>query len=195
MCNVDGLASPSPLDLAPSGVSTPKNVSFDLPSSTDQTPQKREQHFSSFDGESSRSHPNSRDFAYDDRTTDTRSRRDRERNHHRRRSDSLHDYRPDREGRSGRDADKSTRRARGRASSPASVRSDDSGDTVELPPRFDQQGRRRAQPEMGDDAVGMKMEDFLTGKNAAGKMFQDVISGLFSGDHDDDGGRHSGRRR
>lgn len=209
--NADGVASPSSLDAVPSGVSTPKTVTFDLPSSTDQTPyakKEQQQHFSDLDGESARSHPSSRDFAYDDNQhnniTESRSSRPtRDRHHRRRRSDSLHDYRPDREGRSGRDADMSARRARGRASSPASVRSDDSGDTVELPARFDERGQRKPQPEMGDDVMALKIEDFLSGRNAAGQMFQNVIAQVFNGDDDDDDGggrggrgkRNSGRRR
>lgn len=47
--------------------------------------------------------------------------------------------------------------------------------TVDLPPRFDQHGRRR--PEKGDDPLADALEDMLSGKGAAGRLFSKFTGG------------------
>ncbi|KAK4936645.1 hypothetical protein LTR10_022497 [Elasticomyces elasticus] len=56
----------------------------------------------------------------------------------------------------------------------------DSDATVELPPRFDEKGRKRT--DAGDDPLGGKIEDILAGKGAAGKVFGNFLDGLFGPD-------------
>jgi len=51
-----------------------------------------------------------------------------------------------------------------RDDSPSSV---SSSDTIDLPPRFDETGRRK-----GDDPIADRIEDILSGKGTAGKLFQ-----------------------
>ncbi len=65
----------------------------------------------------------------------------------------------------------------------------DSEATVDLPDRFDEKGRRKA--ERGDDAVADMLEDIMSGKGPGGKYFQKI----FGGGTDDDNGDSSGRRR
>ena len=62
-----------------------------------------------------------------------------------------------------------------RVTSPA-----DSEATVDLPPRFDEKGRKKA--EAGDDALADKFEEILQGKGAAGKVLGNFIDGLFGSD-------------
>lgn len=69
--------------------------------------------------------------------------------------------------------DPSTQR---RTGSPDSV---NSSETVELPPRFDQEGRKV--PERGEDPLADKIEDLLSGKGLAGGIFK-RLTGDFLGD-------------
>lgn len=56
----------------------------------------------------------------------------------------------------------------------------DSDATIELPPRFDDKGRKKA--ETGDDPLAAKIDEILTGKGAAGKVFGNFLDGLFGPD-------------
>jgi hypothetical protein len=58
-----------------------------------------------------------------------------------------------------------------RDDSPDSV---SSGETVDLPPRFDASGRPKS-----DDPLADKLEDILSGKGTAGKLFQRFAGDLF----------------
>lgn len=62
----------------------------------------------------------------------------------------------------------------------------DSDATIELPPRFDEKGRRKTE---GEDPLADKLEEILAGKGAAGKMFGNFLDGLFG----PDGPRRKGR--
>lgn len=70
-----------------------------------------------------------------------------------------------------------------RPSSPAG-----SDATVELPDRFDEEGRKK--PERGEDVVADILEDFLSGKGLGGKYINRIFGGT-----DDDAEGSSGRRR
>ena len=71
-----------------------------------------------------------------------------------------------------------------RSPSPAS-----SEETIDLPDRFDQNGRRKA--EKGDDPIAEKIQEILSGKGSAGKIFKNITDGLLGGDGD----KGSRRRR
>lgn len=75
----------------------------------------------------------------------------------------------------GREDERSSNR-HSRSKSPAS---DASGGTVELPPRFNEQGRKI--PERGDDRIADNLEDFLNGKGTAGRLFQRFKGDLLGG--------------
>ena len=60
--------------------------------------------------------------------------------------------------------------------------------TVELPERFDKEGRKK--PERGEDVVADLLEDFLSGKGPGGKYFNKIFGGT-----DDDAEGSSDRRR
>ena len=65
--------------------------------------------------------------------------------------------------------------------------------TVDLPPRFDKQGRKI--PERGDDPLVDRLNDFL-GQGGPGGKWLDRIVGVFGGEGDDVGeDRRKGRRR
>jgi hypothetical protein len=74
------------------------------------------------------------------------------------------------------------RRRRHRSSDPSSHRrtgsldSVNSSETVELPPRFDQEGRKVA--ERGEDPLADKIEDLLSGKGLAGGIFKRLTGDL-----------------
>ena len=51
-----------------------------------------------------------------------------------------------------------------------------SGETIDLPPRFDELGRRK-----GDDPLTDRLEDILNGKGTAGKLFSRLTGDLFAG--------------
>jgi hypothetical protein len=51
-----------------------------------------------------------------------------------------------------------------------------SGETIDLPPRFDELGRRK-----GDDPLADKLEDILSGRGTAGKLFSRLAGDLFTG--------------
>ncbi|EXJ56489.1 hypothetical protein A1O7_06833 [Cladophialophora yegresii CBS 114405] len=59
-----------------------------------------------------------------------------------------------------------------RVASPA-----DSDATIELPPRFDEKGRRKTSP--GDDPLADRLDEILAGKGAAGKLFGNFLDGIF----------------
>lgn len=63
--------------------------------------------------------------------------------------------------------------AQRRTGSPDSV---NSSETVELPPRFDQEGRKV--PERGEDPLADKIEDLLNGKGVAGGIFKRLTGDL-----------------
>ena len=69
--------------------------------------------------------------------------------------------------------------------SPSPAHSDS---TVELPARFDREGRKK--PVRGDDPIADKIEDFLSGKGSAGKLFKNLTDGILGG-----GEKEGGRRR
>jgi hypothetical protein len=53
----------------------------------------------------------------------------------------------------------------------------DSDATIELPPRFDEKGRRKTNPD--DDPLADRIEEMLAGKGAAGKIFGNFLDGIF----------------
>jgi len=115
-----------------------------------------------------------------DGTTETEHKRRRRRRHryndedideHER--DGSHNNTQHRRRRRRRSRDPSTQR---RTGSPDSV---NSSETVELPPRFDQEGRKV--PERGEDPLADKIEDLLSGKGLAGGIFK-RLTGDFLGD-------------
>lgn len=64
--------------------------------------------------------------------------------------------------------------------------------TVDLPPRFDQHGHRR--PEKGDDPLADALEDMLSGKGPAGRLFSKFTGGAMSmSDNSDEQGRRRKR--
>lgn len=71
--------------------------------------------------------------------------------------------------------------------SPSPARSDT---TIDLPERFDKYGRRK--PERGEDPLADTVEEFLSGKGAAGKLFS-RLTGIGVEDENDGSGRR--RRR
>ena len=52
--------------------------------------------------------------------------------------------------------------------------------TVDLPPRFDDKGRKR--PEPGEDPLADRLDGILAGKGAAGKVFGNFLDGFFGPD-------------
>lgn len=108
--------------------------------------------------------------------------------------DDDQDHREDRRPRSHRRShrrshSRSRSNSRTRSGSPSSI---SSGETIELPPRFDPNGRPVAQ--RGEDPLADTVEDFLAGRSSAGKIFQ-KFTGDFLGPGDAGGGRSSGKRR
>lgn len=83
-----------------------------------------------------------------------------------------------------RDRDKGRRSGGRRRARSQSAASDDSGETVVLPDRFDRDGRKK--PERGDDPVAEKLEEILQGKGRMGRLLQRFT--------DLGGGAESGRR-
>ena len=53
----------------------------------------------------------------------------------------------------------------------------DSDATVDLPPRFDEKGRKK--PEAGEDPVADRIDAILQGKGATGKIFGNFVDGIF----------------
>ncbi|KAL2416454.1 hypothetical protein ABEF95_016197 [Exophiala dermatitidis] len=56
----------------------------------------------------------------------------------------------------------------------------DSDATVELPPRFDEHGRRK--PDPSDDPLADRLDEILAGRGVAGKMFGNFLDGLLGSD-------------
>ncbi len=78
-------------------------------------------------------------------------------------------------------------RRQGRRGEPGSpVGSDDSGETVELPPRFDEYGRPKA--DRGEDLFADRLEDLLAGRGTAGRFLNRLTGDLLGGS----GGRRWG---
>ena len=67
-----------------------------------------------------------------------------------------------------------------------------SDETIDLPQRFDEHGRRK--PERGEDPIADKIEEFLAGKGSAGKLFKNLTDGLLGGGSKERD-RDDGRRR
>jgi len=65
--------------------------------------------------------------------------------------------------------------------------------TIDLPPRFDKNGRPKTQ--RGEDPIADKIEDFLAGKGSAGKLFRNLTDGLLGGGGGGGGGDDGKRRR
>ncbi|RMZ83511.1 hypothetical protein DV737_g1620, partial [Chaetothyriales sp. CBS 132003] len=61
----------------------------------------------------------------------------------------------------------------------------DSDATVDLPPRFDSKGNKKSDPE---DPLADRIDDILQGKGTAGKLFGNLVDGIFGPD-----GRKKGR--
>ena len=75
--------------------------------------------------------------------------------------------------------------------SPSPAHSDE---TIDLPERFDENGRRK--PERSEDPIADKIEEFLSGKGSAGKLFKNLTDGLLGGGNADaDKGSRRRRRR
>lgn len=58
-----------------------------------------------------------------------------------------------------------------------------------MPARFDKNGKPK--PQRGEDPIAEKIEDFLSGKGSAGKLFKNLTDGLLGGG----GGEEKKRRR
>lgn len=108
--------------------------------------------------------------------------------HHRRRrshdpsSSSRRDR--DRDGERDRDRDRDGSRATNGSSRTKDKgkqrQTEDGGDsdaTEELPARFDNAGHKKT--ERGEDPVADRLEDLISGKGAAGKVFGNFVDGLF----------------
>lgn len=121
---------------------------------------------------------NSRGYESDDDTDTTPAE---ERRGHRERSSRSFDLDP---SGAGQDKRKSHRRhqptsSRGGPRDPPIERvtsPSDSDATVELPPRFDEQGRRK--PDPGEDPLADRLEEILAGRGVAGKVFGNFLDGL-----------------
>lgn len=117
-------------------------------------------------------HPDDHHRSHDDDDDDRHHRHSRRssRNHHPSSSSSARDARP-----------------------PSPARSDV---TVDLPDRFDKEGRRKS--ERGDDAVADILEDIISGKGPGGKYFKKIFGGGSTDDdddHDSGGGEDGGDLR
>lgn len=108
-----------------------------------------------------------------DGTTETEHKRRRRRRHHYRDDSETNGRERDNEGNNHhRRRHKSRERSLSRPTPHRtdSVDSAASSETVELPPRFDQEGRKVA--ERGEDSLADKIEDMLKGKGLAGGIFK-----------------------
>lgn len=74
--------------------------------------------------------------------------------------------------------------------SPSPAHSDE---TIDLPERFDESGRKK--PERGEDPIADKIEEFLSGKGSAGKLFKNLTDGLLAGGNADTDKSSRRRRR
>jgi hypothetical protein len=52
-----------------------------------------------------------------------------------------------------------------------------SDETIDLPERFDKNGRKKSQA--GDDPAADRLDNILAGKGATGKLFGNFVDGLF----------------
>jgi hypothetical protein len=98
------------------------------------------------------------------------------RHHHRRRS-------ADPSSSSGGPSSSSRVSKEARPTSPA-----ESDATVELPARFDEKGRKKA--EAGEDPIANRIDEIMHGKGAAGKLFGNFVDGIFGPE-----GRKKGKDR
>lgn len=72
---------------------------------------------------------------------------------------------------------------------------DESDTTVELPPRFDENGRRM--PDQAGDPFAEKLQEMFAGKGLAGGLFKRIAGDFMGGGggDDSDGESSGGRRR
>ena len=103
---------------------------------------------------------------------------DKRRHHRRRRSHdpSASSSRRDRD-RDPAAAGAASSRSKGKAPATDNDDGNNSDATVDLPPRFDDEGKKKS--ERGEDPVADRFEDIVSGKGAAGKVFGNFIDGLF----------------
>jgi hypothetical protein len=80
----------------------------------------------------------------------------------------------------------STSRRDRRKDKEGTVEGNDSDTTVDLPPRFDEEGRKKA--DRGEDPFADKLEDIIAGKGTAGKVFGNFVDGLFGPERGSRGG-------
>lgn len=137
------------------------------------------------DRASSQPAPHNKSVQFDFDTSDTSS--PKARRHRRRRSDR--EFSDDSYGSENPPDERRHHRSRGsrhhdEPRSPSPAHSDA---TIDLPPRFDKDGRPKAQ--RGEDPIADKIEDFLAGKGSAGKLFKNLTDGLLGGGGGDDGKR------
>ncbi|MBE7180202.1 MAG: hypothetical protein INR71_03170 [Terriglobus roseus] len=153
--------TPRAATVAPTGTdtpippSTPKSVHFNIPDTA-----------STVSGAASQLRHEPRHSRHHDDPFDSSP--ERFRHHRRRHSDTANDYREDRR----RDRKGKQRRA-------DSPDSDGSGDTIELPARFDERGRKI--PETEEERLTMQVDDFLKGRNTAGRIFRSFADDFLSG--------------
>ncbi|MCJ1316437.1 hypothetical protein MMC15_001758 [Xylographa vitiligo] len=102
-----------------------------------------------------------------------------DRNRHRRRRTARDDYDSYDSESSIDHGHRSNRRSRRHHDEPRTPSPAPSDETIELPARFDDKGRRK--PERGDDPIADKIEEFLAGKGSAGKLFKNLTDGLLGG--------------
>ena len=112
-----------------------------------------------------------------------------DRNRHRRRHNARDDYDSYDSESSIDHGYRSNQRSRRHRDEPRTPSPAPSDETIELPARFDEHGRRK--PEKGDDPIADKIEEFLAGKGSAGKLFKNLTDGLLGGG----GAKESGRDR
>ena len=62
-----------------------------------------------------------------------------------------------------------------------------SDDTIDLPERFDKNGRKK--PEPGEDPMADRLDNILAGKGATGKLFGNLVDGLFGPEGRKKGGK------
>lgn len=169
-----------------------KSVAFDIPKSGDTSPEQTRQH-AQRDG--------SAEEEFDDRTRDAHdadlSSADGERKRRRHRRHRSHDTtesgdeeRPT-TGAEGFTAGSSADNQRNTSRSRRDSRDQsDSDSTVDLPPRFDEQGQRM--PSEHEDPLAGRIQDILAGRGTAGSLFRRITGDLLGGGEERDGGR---RRR
>ena len=102
-----------------------------------------------------------------------------DRNRHRRHRNARDDYDSYESESSIDHGHRSNRQSRHHHDEPRSPSPAPSDETIDLPARFDEKGRRK--PEKGEDPIAEKIEEFLAGKGSAGKLFKNLTDGLLGG--------------